>query len=199
MSDRTIKNVTVLLDRLGSGDAGAFALLVEAVYSDVRSMAAIRLKRFAEGEGGLTIQATLIAHDVLLAFQKQRNLPQSSEHFFALAARIIMRVLGDYRDARNALKRGGGREKLSLDAVYTEATSTVSCEEDEATFERALHAIETLHAESPRQAEIASLRLYCELSVQRIATILEVSEATVNREWKLAKKRLSELWGETMP
>jgi RNA polymerase sigma factor (TIGR02999 family) len=191
-------SVTVLLDRLSAGDTGAFAQLIEAVYADVRAMSAARLRALerAGARGDWTIQPTVIANDVMLEFERQRSVPRNREHFFALAARIIMRILGDYRDAREALKRGGGWGRVPLEDGRLPAGRAEDKSDDAEAVQRALGAITMLHGVAPRLAEVATLRLYCQMPVARIAEFLEVSEATVHREWAEAKRRLREWCGE---
>src|SRR5262245_10161117 len=75
MQRRSNQSVTVLLDRLSAGDEGAFARLIEAVYSDVRTMSEARLRRFERGGPNWTVQPTVIAHDVLMDFKRQRSVP----------------------------------------------------------------------------------------------------------------------------
>jgi RNA polymerase sigma factor (TIGR02999 family) len=190
-------SVTILLDRLSAGDSGAFGPLIEAVYKDVHSLSAARLRAMCGRETEWTIQPTIIAHDVLLAFEEQRSIPQNREHFFAIAARIIMRTLAAYRDAREALKRGGGHHRVPLDADLIPDGDHPQSVDHQAAVERGLEALRLLHEKSPRQAEVASLRLYGKLTVPRIAAILKLSEATVHRDWAEAKVQLQRWCRET--
>jgi RNA polymerase sigma factor (TIGR02999 family) len=189
--DRTGKNLTEMLDRWRAGDEGAFARIVEAVQGDVRTLAARKMSRAGLGGAGATIQPTVIADDVLMNLRRQRKPPHNTDHLFALTARGIHRLIADYRRSRRSVKRGAGKRGSAPNKSV--AGSTASPAREDPAAQLAYRSLQQLAARSPRQAEIVLLRVYRGLSVPEVAEALQVSEATVNREWREAKEALVDI------
>lgn len=184
------RNITALLDRVAGGERNAFARLVEAVYADLRRIAAGRMAEgFHQSMDCLTMAPTGVVHEALIALMKQRNLPRNREHFFAIATRLIQRVVGDYRRQRLALKRGGGAAKVSIDST-SGIDPAADTGRDPLETGDAIGALESLHEAYPRAAEVMSLRVLCGHSTKQVAEMLDVSEATVERELRFAKAQL---------
>jgi RNA polymerase sigma factor (TIGR02999 family) len=128
--------------------------------------------------------AALINEAYLRLIDSSRVRWQDRAHFLAVSAQAMRRVLVDSARARQSLRRGGDRRRISLEAAATlhQARGTDLVELDE--------ALSALAVTSPRKAQVIELRFFGGLSVQETAAVLDVSEDTVMRDWKLARVRL---------
>ncbi|MCA9306032.1 MAG: hypothetical protein KDA16_05840 [Phycisphaerales bacterium] len=186
-----------LLDRLAGDGEGAFAIVVDSIYEDIRSMAQARLhRRYGARVNGMTIQPTMLANDTLMELLSQREAIQNKEHCFALATRLMLRLISRYQRDRQALKRGAGDRGHALDGSEPAIAPATLALELEPTADRVVAAIEKLHEANPRCAEVATLRLFGEHPIPRIATVLGVSVPTIERDWKFARTYLRTALGE---
>jgi len=172
--------VTELLHAWGAGDAAASDALVALVYTELRRQARRALRR--EGVGH-TLQATALVHEAWLRLDAQHQARwESRTQFLAVAAQMMRRVLVDHARTRNALKRGGGETQLTLgdaeDAVAAADNVDVLALDD------ALARLATL---DPRKARLVELRYFAGLSIPEAAAALGVSQATIGREWAVAR------------
>ncbi len=178
--------LTAVLDDVSGGRAGAFAELIELVYSDLHGLARKRL-----GERGApdSIQATELVNETVRLLLEQRRGWENRDHFFAIATRLMLRVIVDRQRRRMAAKRGGGAKPVPLDAgeLAEIAAETNFTDEDTA---RLVKALASLHEEHPRSAEVVTLHIVGEFPLPRVAELLGVSLATVERDWRSAKERL---------
>jgi RNA polymerase sigma factor (TIGR02999 family) len=172
-------NVTQLLLEWNNGDRSALDRLMPVVYEELRRMARRHMR--AE-DAGHTLQATALVNDVYIRLvdQKQVNW-QNRAHFFGAAARIIRRVLVDYARARHRLKRGGDAVKVSLNEDVNAAIAT---EVDVVALDDALGRLAKL---DPQQERIIELRFFAGLSIEETAEALNISPATVKRDWTTAR------------
>src|SRR5262245_52798512 len=107
-------NVTTLLARANAGDQSAVDELICAVNDDLRGVAERHMRQvFGSKMLGITLQPTAIVNEAYLRLIKQRNKYDNRGHFFAIATKVLIRVLKDYRKSRMAAKRGGGWVKVS--------------------------------------------------------------------------------------
>src|SRR5262245_47054567 len=151
---------TSILDQAGGGQPGSFTRLVELVYDDMKRIADKRLARaFPSHSGALTLQGTAIVNDVLLEMREQFESLTDRGHFFAIATLLIRRRINDYRKARNARKRGGGKRGVGLHD--TEGNLRPIAANPPQDHSDVWDAIEALHKQEPRQAEIVSLHVIC--------------------------------------
>lgn len=171
------KDVTILLNAVSAGDENAPEKLLEAVYDDLRRLAA---KYMYNERGDHTLQATALVHEAYIRLVDWKNVSwQNRAHFFAVATNVMRKILVDNARSKNAGKRGG--QKISLDeAVSFSAERELNL----IALEEALQNLEKLDA---RQARIVELRFFGGLSIEETAYILGVSETTVKREWTFAK------------
>jgi RNA polymerase sigma factor (TIGR02999 family) len=174
-------DVTQLLAAWGAGDPTAAERLVPAVYAELRRQAARAMRR----EGDNTLQATGLVHEAYLRLVDQRRVAwKSRAHFFGIAAQLMRRILVDHARARHAAKRGGGLQQLTLG----DADAAVPASADDGVEVVALHeTLERLAALDPTQARIVELRYFGGLSIEETAEALDVSPATVKREWAIAR------------
>jgi len=121
---------------------------------------------------------------------------ENRRHFFSYATSVMSRAIIDYQRRRNAQKRGGDQQRLSL--------SRVSAGIDMDLFDIP-EALEELRQLDPRKAELVGLRVFFGANMSEIAEMLKISLSTAEREWRFARRwlaqRLSQMkraeWGET--
>jgi RNA polymerase sigma factor (TIGR02999 family) len=171
------KDVTVLLNAMSAGDENAPEKLLEAVYDDLRRLAA---KYMRNERGDHTLQATALVHEAYIRLVDWKNVSwQNRARFFAVAAQVMRKILVDNARAKNAGKRGG--QKNSLDEAVSFA------EEKELNLIALDEALSNLEKLDTRQARIVELRFFGGLSIEETAYVLDVSATTVKREWTFAK------------
>ena len=154
--------------------------LLPLVYDELRRLAASYIRRERPGQ---TIQATALVHEayVRLIGEKPQQF-QDRKHFLAIAALSMRQILVQRARARNAAKRGGDPERITLDEHLLAAPA--GREVDLVALDAALEKLATLDA---RQAKVVELRYFGGLSVEEAADVLEISPATVKRDWTLAR------------
>lgn len=179
MSGPKSQRVTVLLSAWRNGDQDAQDRLFELVYGDLRRLAH---RYMARERPGHTLQATALVNEAYLRLIDINQVHwQDRAHFFAVAARVMRRVLVDGARSRRYQKRGGGEVNVSLDEALL-----VSKEHgpDLVTLDDALTALAAVDA---RKSQVVELRFFGGLSADETATVLGVSSDTVLRDWKMAK------------
>jgi RNA polymerase sigma factor (TIGR02999 family) len=169
--------LTRLLEAWQHGDSGAADKLVPLVYSELRRIAASKLR---SERGGHTLQPTALVHEAWLRLMQQHDSGwQNREQFFAIAAQAMRRILVDHARKRHAAKRGDGEELVDVDEVSQILVVTLP-DERLLALDDALKELATLDA---RQARIIELRFFGGLSVEETASVLAISPTTVKREW----------------
>jgi len=172
-------NVTMILDQLAAGDASAVNRLFPLVYDEFRALA----RSYLAGErSGHTLQPTALVHEAYMKLVDQRNVRwQNRNHFFAVGAIAMRRLLVDHARAHVREKRGGGQVPLEL-------TEDVGLPVDSAESLIALdEALDRLAALDPRQAKVVELRFFAGLTVPEAAGALGLAPRTVEQEWTMAK------------
>jgi RNA polymerase sigma factor (TIGR02999 family) len=173
------EEITVLLNRMGDGDAVAPEELLPLVYDDLRRLAQSYLSKERPDH---TLQATALVHEAYMRLVDWQNASwQNRAHFFSVAANVMRRVLVDHARRKNAEKRGGLDQKLSLDEAVSFAQER---EVDLVALDDALADLEKIDA---RQAKVVELRFFGGLTIEETAEALRVSPATVKNEWTFAK------------
>lgn len=171
--------VTVLLNKLASGDQEAAAQLVPLVYDELHRLAVRRLRHERPDH---TLQATALVHEAYLKLADQRNAKwQNRAQFFAIASQVMRRILVDYARTQQRIRRGGKQQKLALDEVVLVAPDRTS---EVLAVNESLSRLEKL---DPRQGRIVELRYFGGLTIEEIADVLGVASKTVARELKVAK------------
>jgi RNA polymerase sigma-70 factor, ECF subfamily len=173
--------VTQLLRAWGGGDAQASDSLVRLVYGELRRQARLVLRREHEGH---TLQPTALVHEAWLRLGDQREARwESRTQFFAVAAQMMRRVLLDHARTRRALKRGGGAVQVSLAGAGAAEDPPL----DPVDLIALDEALTRLAALDPRKAQLVDLRYFAGLSIPEAAELLDMSTATVSREWAVAR------------
>ena len=175
-------DVTKLLQQWTVGGEDALDKLIPPVYAELRRLAASYLRRERRDH---TLQATALVHEAFLRLVDQRDVRwQNRAHFFGIAAQLMRRILVDHARAHAASKRGDGARPVSLDdaLVVAPAADTDLLALDEALMH--------LAAVDPQQARIVELRFFGGLTIDETAEVLQVSPATVGRDWIMAKSWL---------
>jgi RNA polymerase sigma factor (TIGR02999 family) len=178
LADRT-HDITGLLASWREGDERALDLLVPLVYDELRRVARRQLRKES---AAVTIRPTALVHEVYLRLVDVRRASLTCRtDFFNFAAALMRRILVDQARRRHAEKRGGGVTMMHLDDVSPSApTSSV----DVLALDEALQALSRI---DPRQCRVVELRYFAGLTTPETAAALEVSTATVEREWAFAK------------
>ncbi len=172
--------LTRLLQDWQRGDAAAADELVPLVYTELRRIAAQRLRAERPGQ---TLQPTVLVHEAWMRLADQRAGWQNRSHFFAIAAQAMRRIVVDRARRRTAAKRGGHAEPVPLDEVAHLLASPLP--DDRLLLLDA--ALDRLAALDARQARVVELRYFAGLSVVDTAEALDVSPTTVKREWAVAR------------
>ena len=173
------QDVTVLLAKWGQGDRKALDALTPLVYNELRKLAKSYLRRERVGH---TLEGTALVHEAYLRLIDQREVEwRNRNHFFALAAELIRRILVDHARARIAAKRGGNNVKLSLDEAMTPIDEKPL---DLLALNDALDALARADAQGSR---IVELRYFAGLTIEETADVLQISTATVKRDWVMSK------------
>lgn len=171
--------VTELLRRWSRGDVAARESLVPLVYDELRRLARYYL---ASQRSDHTMQSTAIVHEAYLRLAGRDNVHwENRGHFFAVAAQLMRRILVDHARKRNAAKRGGAQVTLLVDEAVEPSSQR---ELDLVALDDALKALAELDA---RQSRIVELRFFGGLSIEDTSRLLEISPATVKREWSTAR------------
>ena len=175
-------DVTRLLRELEEGRPGAADELAPLVYDELHLLAVRAMRR---EDAGHTLQPTALLHEAFFRLVGQRDADwQSRAHFFGIAATAMRRILLDHARRQRAAKRGGGLRVTLDDSVASAAGVDGERALDLIALDDALQRLEALDA---RQARVVELRFFAGLDVEETARALDVSTATVKRDWAFAR------------
>ena len=179
------ESISNLVERAGDGDAEATERLFSTVYQDLRGLAGslLRIQR-----AGHTLQPTALVHEAYLRLVRRDVAWDGRQHFVGVAAKAMRQILMNHARDRGALKRGGDWARVTLDGAPASGAPDV----DLLDLNAALEVLETL---DERQCRIVELRFFGGLSVSETAMLLDVSEPTVKRDWRMARAWLFQQLG----
>ena len=172
-------DITVILSRISSGDAAAEEALIPRIYPELRKRAALCLRKERPDH---TLQPTALVNEVYVRLLGPNKIDwQSRTHFYAVASRVMRRILVDHARERGAQKRGGGIRPLDLDNV-------VLLTEHQSDLVLAVHtALDRLSKLDARQAQVVEMKFFGGLTEDEMALVLGVSTRTVKRDWVMAR------------
>ena len=184
------QDLTGQIQSAQAGDAAALNALLPMVYDELRRIARSQLDREAPGH---TLQPTALVHEAYLRLLGQHSVDwRNRAYFFSLAASMMRRVLVNHARDRQAQKRGDGALRITLSALDDVAADTI----DLLGLDDALSALAQL---DERQANVVELKFFGGLEAVEIASLLNVSEGTVRRDWALARMWLGRELGARAP
>ena len=171
--------VTRILHQWQEGDAAAPGQLMPLVYEELRRLARDYLRKERRDH---TLQATALVHEAYLRMVDDTQTSwQSRAQFYAIAARIMRRILVEHARAHHAAKRGGDQHKLVLDEARAVLADNAPDLVDLDT------ALQELARSYPRKSEVVELKFFGGMEAREIAEVLSISEKTVLRDWSFAK------------
>lgn len=174
------REITAFLERWRQGDEEAFEQVIDHVYKELRRRAAGYLKNERREH---TLQPTALVHETFIKLVDKREIKwQDRNHFLAVAAQAMRRILVDHARSRKRDKRGGENEDLPLDDA-TQASSDRH-QIDLVALDEALKNLATF---DERQARIVELKYFGGMTLDEAADFLGVSRATVRRDWQIAR------------
>lgn len=182
--------VTRLLVAWSDGDDDAAALVLPLIYAELKRIA---LQSMNRERSDLTLEPTDLVHEAYLRLLPQMGVRwRSRAHFFAIAAKMMRRILVDHARGRQRAKRGGGAAPISLEEIGDLPASSAD------DLVRLDDALTQLARVDRRKVSVVELHFFAGLTVDETARVLECSTATVVRDWRMAKAWLSrELRDET--
>jgi RNA polymerase sigma factor (TIGR02999 family) len=171
--------VTDWLLELGGSDRRGLDQMLPVLYDELHRLAVGYLRR---EDPGHTLQPTALVHEAYLRLIDQRRVDwRNRAQFLGVAAGIMRRILVDHARGRAALKRGAGAQPVSLSLVEAPSgrpdVELIALEQ----------ALQRLTALDPRKAQVVELKFFGGLSAREIAEVLQISDATVEREWAFAR------------
>jgi len=171
--------VTQLLVAWSDGRRDALDRLVPLLYEDLRRLAAGYMRHESPGH---SLQPTALVHEAYVRLIDQRQVHwRNRAHFFGVAAGMMRRILVDHARSRRADKRGGAWDRVTL------VEDQVAGGGQEIDLLALHESLERLAAFDPRQERIVELRYFGGLTIEEAAEVVGISEATVVRDWTIAK------------
>jgi RNA polymerase sigma factor (TIGR02999 family) len=179
----SMSDVTQILSQIEKGDPSAAEQLLPLVYDELKKLAAARM---ASESHDHTLQTTALVHEAyirLVDVEPARHW-KGRQHFLAVAAIAMRRILVDWARKKASSKRDGGQSRIDLDDLE------LMCHSRPDTVLAIDEALEQLASRDPESARVAELRLYCALSLEEIAQSLDISTSTAHRRWLYARASL---------
>ena len=186
MTDTSSHEVSRLIEAVVQGDKKAMDQLYDRVYDELRRRAHFQRDGW---HGDQTMNTTALVHEAYLKLAGQSSPGwKGRAHFLSAAAKAMRHILIDYAKKRRTIKHGGGVQKLSLEEMKAKLDESLEMtpERAEALVELD-EALERLKQFSERQSHVVECRLFANMSVEETAAVLDVSEATVKRDYAMAK------------
>jgi len=180
-------DVTTLLNSWRDGDQDALGRLMTIVYEQLRNIAHLHISRESPGQ---TIQATALVHEAYLKLADQRRVNfENRSHFFAVAAKIIRRILIDRARHRLSAKRDANLN-TPLDLLPQLQAPELQAVDSSTLLDLDI-ALDQLEARYPKIAKLVELRYFAGLTIEETAEVLDLSPTTVKRDWLTAKAMLA--------
>lgn len=179
MTPTSTHEVTQLLIEWSNGDKAALDKLIPLIHEELRRLAHHYMSRERPGH---TLQTTALVDEAYVRLVNRKDVHwQNRAHFFAIAAQLMRSILVDHARSHAYAKRGGGARKISLDETMIvsqqRAAEVVALDE----------ALKELANFDPQQSRIVELRFFGGLTIEETAEVVDLSPATIKREWSTAK------------
>jgi RNA polymerase sigma factor (TIGR02999 family) len=176
--------VTRLLSAWRSGDNAALERLTPLVYDELRDLAHRYMRRERHNH---TLQATAVVHEAYVRLVGMDVPWQNRSHFYAVAARLMRRILVDHAKSRHRSKRGGPVTMVPVDVYKEDTNNVIGATAGELDVLEIDEALQKLAEQDQRLAQTIELHYFAGLTYEETARTLQVSEATVHRDLRLAK------------
>ena len=178
-----------MLREVAAGDKAALDRLIPLIYSQLRSLANVQLRK---EQRAVTLQPTALVHEAYARLTSQEHPDyRSRSHFLAVASQVMRQILIDYARRRKAVKRGGGQTHFSLNEALDAAAERP---EVLLAIDDALRALER---KDPRKARLIEMRFFGGLSTEEIAEIVDSPQDDVQAELRIAQAWLRRHWNRT--
>jgi RNA polymerase sigma-70 factor, ECF subfamily len=173
------ESITALLQQLSEGNREVEEYLIPQIYPALRQLAARYMRQERRNH---TLQPTALVHEAYERLVQQPQIPwQSRAHFYATASQLMRHILVDHARTRQAAKRGGVQNQVTLDDALLPAMG-------QSADVLALHeALERLARFDARQSRIVEMHFFGGLTFEEMASVLRVSDRTVKRDWSMAR------------
>jgi RNA polymerase sigma factor (TIGR02999 family) len=172
--------ISELIRRMNAGDAGARDALFAAAYGELRKLARSRLHEMGRAT---SLNTTAVVHESYLRMLNGLQLRSEDRRaFFGYASNVMRSVIVDAVRERQAERRGGDQERLTLDTQLSDSLPT-----GEAELLEVHQALDTLAQAEPRLAKVVEMRYFGGYTEQEIAQALDLTERTVRRDWDKAR------------
>jgi RNA polymerase sigma factor (TIGR02999 family) len=179
MATLSQRQVTQLLLDWREGDQEALNRLIPLVHQELKRLARHYMRRERAGH---TLQTSALVNEAYIQLVDYKRVQwKDRAHFLAVAAQVMRRILIDYARNRQSLKRGAEARKVSLDEAATLADERAA---EMIALDEALTSLAEL---DPRKSQIVELRYFGGLEIEETAHVINVSPATVKREWAAAR------------
>ena len=179
MAEGKPDHLTEIIRAVESGEQDSSAQLLPLLYRELRSLAGSLMAQYPSGQ---TLQATALVHEAYLRLGPQDDSQWNSRgHFFGAAAQAMRRILVDQARRKNAAKHGGDLQRIELDL------DNLGLPQLDLDFLALDEALDQLKAVEARKVDVVLLRFLAGLTFEETAAALEVSQATVERDWKFAR------------
>jgi RNA polymerase sigma factor (TIGR02999 family) len=178
------QDITRILQRWRAGDDAALETLMPLVYGQLRSIAA---NAFRGERAGHTLQPTALVNEAMQRLIGAEVDYQDRNHFFALSARLMRRILVDHAKARNAVRRGGGALKITIQDEH--ASTDADTGADILSLDQALFELASFDS---RKADVVELHYFGGLTYGELADVLQIAESTVHQDLRTARAWLQQ-------
>ncbi len=162
--------------------------LLPLVHAELRRLAGRHMRHERPGH---TLQASALVNEAYLRLIEVKQVPwQNRAHFFAMASRLMRRILVDAARAKGYQKRAGG-QRVPLDEAVAVADTP---SQDFVALDDALNALEAIDL---RKCQVVEMRFFAGMSLEETAEVLHLSVGTIKRDWRLARAWLARELGES--
>jgi RNA polymerase sigma factor (TIGR02999 family) len=176
-------DITTLVRAAGNGDTAARDALFALLYDELKRIARKQVRNAASP----TLDTTSLVHEAYIKLACPGSLSlHDRKHFFVLAAKAMRQIVVDHVRARNAGKRGGSAQAVTMNGLTDKSAQEVAPDKL-LELDRALTALQT---RQPRLSNLIELRFFTGLELAEIAAMQDVSERTLNRDWQRARAEL---------